>query len=460
MSANRAVRVAATGARLVTGAVVAVACAAGVVVGVSAPWPAVVAAPARTEVAPQAGDTVVVCTGDLRALGRDASDPLAMQSAADAALTAGSSDGDYETSALEVEDLPGAGEVRRLTATADESGTALIGAAESVTAHEDDLAGFAAAPCRAPASSSWILGGTVATGAEDLIVLSNPGAVPSTVTLTVYGTVRAASTTIVAAGTQLAVPLSSIASGSDVPVVEVSAEGSPVRAVLQSSLTQTLDPVGIDLQDAIAAPQRNPVVAGVSVYPDESDDAAAAILRLMSPGHDTTARVSVRAVGSSTVESSFDVELAADMPAQVGLSSLDPGDYTVSVEADAALLAGVRMQDGVAPGSDFAWAMPAPEVADDLLFAVPAGPAARLFLVNDGDVDAQVELTPQRGGGASSIVVEAGSSTSVDVDARTVYALTTSAAVRASVAMTAKGALAFWPLWPAAGAQGAITVYP
>lgn len=460
MSGNRAIRVAATSARLLTGAVVAAACAVGMLVAISAPWPAVTQEPAQADVTPQPGDTVVVCNGDFRALGRDSSNPLQMESAASARFTSAASSGSPDVTPLSPTDLPGSGEVRRLSAEVEGDRAPLIGAAESVTLGAEDLAGFAAAPCRPATSESWLLGGTVAIGSEDLIVLTNPGSVPSTVTLTVYGSVRGTSTSIVPAGAQLAIPLTSIASGADAPVVKVSTEGSPVRAVLQSSLTQTLDPIGIDLQDSVAAPQQHPVIPGVELFPDESDDSAAAILRLLSPGADTTAHVTVRETGQPRVASSFDVDLTGDTPVQVGLSNLDPGLYTVSVDADSSVLAGVRIQDGVAPGSDFAWALPAPEIADEVLVAVPTGPAATLYLANDGDSDVTVTLEPTAGGAAQTITVPAGSSASAEVKARAVYSLQPSGPVHAAVAMTAKGALAAWPVWPGAAAQQSIVVYP
>lgn len=460
MTGNRAIRVAATGARLLTGAVVAAACVVGMVVAVTAPWPTITRDPAQAEVTPQAGDTVLVCNGDFRALGRDTSDPLQMESAASARFTSDGTDGAPDATALSTTDVTGAGEVRRLSAVAEGDAAPLIGAAESVTLDADDLAGFAAAPCRPASSESWLIGGTVETGSEDLIVLTNPGAVPSTVTLTVYGTVRGTSTSIVPAGAQLAVPLSSIASGSEAPVVKVSAEGSPVRAVLQSSLTQTLDPIGVDLQDAVTAAQQHPVIPGVELFPDESDDAAAAILRLLSPGADTTVQVTVRALGQSRIASSVEVGLTADVPAEVGLSNLDPGLYTVYIDAESPVLSGVRVQDGVAPGSDFAWVLPAPEIADEVLAAVPNGPEATLILSNDGEQDATVVLEPVSGGEAETITVPAGSSASAAVSSRTVYSLDPSGPVHASITMAAKGALAAWPVWPGAAAQQSIVVYP
>ncbi|ALX66697.1 DUF5719 family protein [Microbacterium sp. XT11] len=458
---TRAVRVAATSARVLTGAVVAAACVAGTVVALAAPLPGISHQPAQAVVTPPPGDTVLVCNGDFRALGRDVASPLQMQSAEAPRLTVGQSDGEPETTTLQVPDMPGAGQVRRLTAVTEGRDAPLLAATESLSLGAADLTGFAAAPCREARTESWLVGGSVQTGAEDVIVLSNPGAVPATVTLTVFGATRGASTSIVPAGTQVALPLTSIAAGATAPVIKVSATGAPVRAVLQSSLTRTLDPVGVDLQDAVSGPQQHPVIPGVQVFEEEGDSSTAAIVRLLSPDADTSALITVRAVGQTAAATTFPVDLAAGQPLEVSLADLAPGSYTVYVDADLPVLAGFREEDGAGPGSDFAWALPAPEIADDVLVAVPAGPSAALHLVNDEDDDAVVTVAPADGDGtAQKVTVPAGSSASVVVQPRSVVSVSASGPVHAAVAMTAEGALAVWPVWPAAGAEKSITVYP
>ncbi|WP_217184491.1 DUF5719 family protein [Streptomyces sp. AC495_CC817] len=460
MSGNRAIRVATTGVRVLTGTVVAAACVAGTVLAISAPWPTVAHEPAQAEVTPLPGDTVLVCNGDFRALGRDTADPLSMGSAGSPRITVGDADGSPETTTLAVDDLAGAGEVRRLTGVVTDRVAPLLGATESIQLAEDDLSGFAAAPCREAGTESWLVGGSVQTGTEDLVVLTNPGAVPATVTLGVYGSIRATSTSIVPAGAQIALPLTSIASGAGTPIIKVTSTGAPVRAVLQSSLTRTLDPVGIDLQDAVSGPQKQPVIPAVQLFPSEGDDFSAAVIRLFSPGADTSATVTVSPVGDSATASSFTVDLAADEPLEMALSELDPGRYNVFVDADAPVLAAVREQDGSGPGSDFAWVMPAPEFAGRALVAVPAGPAPTIVLVNDEAADASVTISGADGGDATEVAVPAGSSVSVDLRARASYVVEASGPVHASVAMTGEGALAVWPVWPPVGAEKSITVYP
>lgn len=460
MTRTRAFRVAATSARVLTGAVVAAACVVGVVFAISAPWPTIAHEPAQTEVTPLPGDTVLVCNGDFRAIGRDSSNPLEMVSAASPQVTVDGSSGMPDSAPLVAEDLAEGGSAQRLVGPVEGRTAPLLGATESFTIAESDLFGLAAAPCRPAGTESWLVGGTVETGTEDLIVLTNPGVVPSTVTLTVYGSVRASSTLIVPAESQLALPLTSIAAGSDFPIVKMTATGSPVRAVLQSSLTRTLDPAGIDLQDAVPAAQQHPVLPGIQVFESPGDNSEMAVLRLMSPEADSQAVVTVTEVGSATIADEFTVPLTADEPTEVSLSALEPGTYSLQVDADAPVLAAARQQDGAGPLTDFAWVTPAPEVEDDVLVSVPAGPAPLLVLANDGDADATVQLTPVDGGAPVEATVPSGASTSVDLAPRTVYTMSTSAAVHASVTLTAAGALAVWPVWPAAGTQQSITVYP
>lgn len=460
MNGKRAFRVAATSARVVTGAVIAAACVVGTVLAVTAPFPTVALEPAQAQVTPLPGDTVLVCNGDFRAIGRTPSRPLEMVSAAGTRLTADGSDGAPASSGLDAPDLVGGSGPDRLVGAVEGRVAPLIGATESVTLGASDLFGLAAAPCRPAATESWLLGGSVATGTEDLVVLTNPGAVPSTVSLAVFGTVRSSTSVIVPAGSQTALPLTSIASGAESPVVKVTATGSPVRAVLQSSLTRTLDPAGIDLQDAVAAPQKHPVIPGVQVIESPDDGADSVVLRLMSPGVDSEAVVTARALGETSASSEFTFPLVADEPTQVSLSTLEPGTYTVHVDSDAPVLAAVREQDGAGPSTDFAWLTPAPEISDDVLVSVPEGPDARLVLANDEDADAAVTVEPVDGGTPIEVTVPAGSSAAVDVDPRTVYRVATSVPVHATVSMIAQGALAAWPVWPTAGAQQSITVYP
>lgn len=456
MTQNRAVRVVATGARLLAGVVIAVACVAGVTAAVALPWPGSVGEPAQVAVTPTAGDTTLVCTGAYRAVGRNAQDAAQQASAGTPALTVDSS-GARQDSALAMPDLDEAAAPQRFIASAEEGEAALVAAAESIVLQADDLSGLAASACREARTESWLVGGTVQTGTNDLIILSNPGDVAATVTLTVFGLEQTSTKTLVPAGTQVSLPLSSIAAGSQQPVVRLTAAGAPVRAVLQSSLIRTLDPSGIDLQDTASSPQRDLSFAGIQVVTD-SEDSPLTVLRLMATGEATEARITVRD-GLAEVQH-VSVPLEEATPAEVSLDDLAAGVYSVEVHADSPIVGAVRQTTRTGPGSDFAWMTPAPEIFREILVAIPAGPGPRIHLVNDGDADAAVSLVPSSGGDAEEITVPARGDAVVDVSADTVYALTSDQAVHAAVMLSGTDALAGWPLWPGAAAQAPIIVYP
>ncbi|WP_336642543.1 DUF5719 family protein [Microbacterium sp. MMO-113] len=460
MTGNRAFRVAATSARVVTGVVVAAACVLGVATAVHAPWPTVTHEPAQQQVTPLPGDSVLVCAGDFHALGRNTAAPSEMRRAATPELTTGGTSGVPSQAGLAVPDLVDGQEVPVLTGAVEGRTAPLIAGAESSTLAADDLAGFAASPCGIPRLESWLVGGSVGTGAEDVVLLANASDVPATVTLAVYGSARGGRTVIVPPRTQTALPLTSVAAGNDIPVVKVSAVGAPVRAVLQSALMQVLDPVGADQQEAVPGPQQRVVLPGVQAFAATGDQGDMTVLRLLAPGADALAQVRVTAEGGGPGLDEFTVPLTADEPAQVSLSGLEPGTYTVEIEADAPVIAGVRQQDGFGADSDFAWVTPAPEIDAEVAFAVPSGPSPRLQLANTSDEDTTVSLSSVDGGSPQEIVIPAGETRGLDVAAETTYLLRPSGEVHAAVAMTAPGAVAVLPVPPSPGVETSITVYP
>lgn len=461
MNATPTFRRVATGARLFVGAAIAVACVAGVVTAVHAPWPTVAQTPAHVDVTPLPGDTTLVCNGDLRAIGRDSSDPLAMRTAGSPTLTTGSTTEDPTAAPVRVADVVDAREASSLTGEVAGRTAPLIAGTESIAVVSDDLTGFAALPCGTPRLESWLVGGSVATGTSDIVVLTNAAEVTATVTLSVYGEGRSTRTVLVPARTQVSLSLASVAAGNTAPVVQVQSDGAPVRAALQSSRVLTLDAAGVDLQDAVAGPQQNPVIAGVQVFGGDGDDVDMTVLRLLAPLDATQARVVVRPIGSSSIATEFSVELTGGLPAEVSLSGVAPGSYTLEVAADAPVLSAVRQQDGLGAGTDFAWVTPAPEIDQDALVAVPAGPDAALHLLNTTDTDVTVTVISDEGRGEpQTVAVGARASAEIDVSARTTYLLQTSGTVHAAITMASAGALAAWPVQPSPGAAQSIRVYP
>lgn len=469
MSDRRFFRWATTSARLLAGTLVAVGFVIAVVTAVSVPWPHIEGEPVRVEATPAPAETVLVCDGALLALGRDAEQAAMLSVAAAGSVTVGVMDGSTEPveTQLDSPDVVDGEGVPVYTAVPEARTRTDIAASSSASASDDDLSGLAASSCRPPLLESWLVGGSGTIGAADLILLSNPGDVAATVQLTVYGASGAStppgSALVVAPGTQRVIPLAGLALGEQSPVVRVTATGAPVQAALQTSLTRTLLPGGVDQVAAIAAPDPSVVITGVTAGAAPADAATGepmTILRLLSPSLDTTATVTVTRVGSTEPLREETVALTSAGPAELDLGRL-VGAYTVFVEAEAPVLAGVWQATGFGARSDFAWYTPSVEIARPTMFATPAGPPPRLTLVNTSDADATVAVTSADGLFETEVEVPSGESVEVRLPARGVFRLEPGgASIRAAISISGARALAGFPVWPADAAAQPITVYP
>lgn len=452
---QQTIRLAATGARVATGAVVAVACVLGVVAAVAAPWPEVTSVPIGQTVTPVPSDALLVCNGSFRALGRDAERADLMVAAGTPRVRIDGAADEAKTVQLDMSDVTGGAGALTVTAPVRDRTVPQVAASESMKISADDISGFAAAPCREPSLSSWLVGGDVSTGASDVIVLSNPGAVTATVELDVYGEGRKASTVVVPPMTQLGLPLASVAAGERSPVVHVSSSGAPVRASLQSALVRTLDAVGIDVQDGVSGAQNDVHLLGVRSAPvAEGDDANGLVVRMLAPEEDASAIVRVRSASTGKGIGEYPVDLVAATPAEIALAGLEAGAYDIEIESGARVVAGVRQTARAGAREDFAWMLPAPELTPDseTTFSVPGGAPATLFLRNAGDDDITVVLG---GTHEQSVRLPAGGAAAVPVKPGG-HTLVPTGRVHAAIGMggdEGSSAIAGWPLWggPATG---------
>lgn len=463
MSDRRLVRFAATSARVIAGTAVATAAVVGTVIGIAAPWPEYAATPLRVEATPAPSDTVLACDGPLLALGRSADAAGSLSAAAAQQVVSGPADSAPVTSALTGATADASGDAQALRAAPRDGAPTPLAAAGSATAVSDDLTGFAASACRAPLAESWLVGGATTTGANDLVELANPGDVPATVQLSVYGAQGVSqppggSNLVVPAGGRRVVPLAGLLLGEESPVVRVVSSGAPVHASLQASLTRVLLPGGSDQVAPVAQADTRLVVPGVQVL-TSGQGQAGTVLRLLSPGADATATVTLSPLdASASAPAPTQVPLGAGKPTSLDLSGLASGAYTVEVDATAPIVGATWSTTGFGEGADFAWYAPAPLITTASVVAVAPGVGAAVVLAAEAQ-DATVTLTPADGGPAIQASVAAGTSTAVAAGAG-VYRLETSAAVRAAVTYSGTGALASYPLWPADAAAAALTVLP
>ena len=470
MSDRRLFRLATTGARLLVGTVVAAVFATAVVTGAAVAWPTVSRTPLTVSVDPAPADAVAVCTGPLLALGRDPDRADGLSVAGRESVVFGTRDEETSAvqSALAAPDVTDAQGPAVLTAQPRTRTAPEVAASGSATVDAADLAGYAASACQAPLLQSWIVGGSTTTGSSDLLLLGNPGNVPATVELTVYGATGAqvppgGSDLVVAAGAQRIVPLAGLVLGEESPVVRVTATGAPVTAALQSSITRTLVPGGVDQETAIAAAATTQVIPGVTVTAEPGTQGASdatTVLRLLSADADTTAQVAVvnaRGVAVSTQE----VPLTAGLPAGVELAGLAVGTHSVRVDAPVGVVAAVWQATGFGAGSDFAWYAAAPALTADALVAVPDGPDPTLWVFNAADAPVTVDIESLFGAAPVQLSIPPAQAASRALATGQLYRLSTSApTVHAMVSFVGDRALAGMPIQPEDAASPTVVVYP
>lgn len=468
MSDRRLFRWATTSARLLSGTLVAVGFVVAVVTAVSVPWPPIVREPVQIDATPVPAAAVVVCNGPLLAIGRRAEQADELSVAAAAQVSGGVPSGWPEAvgqtlPSPEVADGTGAPVYVGEPASGARSPVAF---AASATVSAQDLRGFAASDCRAPLQESWLVGGSGVLGASDLLLLSNPRDVPATIEVTVHGAtgavVPAGGRLVVPARTQRVLPLAGLALGEQQPVLRVSATGAPVQAALQTSMTRTLIPGGVDQVGSTAVPQTALTMTGVTILAQRGEASdATTIVRMLSPSTDTTATVTLTRTGSTQpVGEPVTVALAGGIPTELALEHLSTGTYTVHVEATEAVVAGVWNATGFGEGADFAWHTPSDLIDAPTTFASAVGPGMRLVLTG-ATADTTVRIASADGGFTTDVALTPGEVAEVRIPAAALLTLDPGAAgIRAAVSYATESALAAYPVLPADAGAPAIRVYP
>ncbi|MFI8631149.1 DUF5719 family protein [Microbacterium sp. NPDC077663] len=450
------------------GAVVSLLVVAGTFFVVTTPWQGVERSTLSITTRPEPATSVLSCDGPIVAAGRDVDDPGALQVAAGAKVVSGTAAGSPGPVAGEIASaIEGADPIPSFSAEPVDRVRADLAAAQSARVTADDLVGFAASTCAPPAMETWLAAGSGLTGASDLVVIANPGDVAARVDLTVFGVdgrvaPEAGTNILVPAGEQRIVPLAALALGEASPVVLVSATQAPVHAVLQSTLTRTLVPVGVDQGGATGLPQTSQTIPAFSAV-GGGDEPTDTTVRLLAPSDDTTASVTVTPVGGSMTAATFpDLALTAGVPIEVDLDSLPEGRYRVEVQADAPVVAAVHASTGADAGSDFAWYGTADDISVPTLVAVADGPRPQLALVNPGAEEVAAVLVDDAGAGEPREVrIPAGGSVSVDLAAGGLYRLDPAGgALRAGVTFTASDAIAGYAVVPADAAAAPVEVRP
>jgi hypothetical protein len=458
-----------------------------------------IAVPTQT-VTPDPSDQIRVCPGALLRLGDESGQNVNTASSLGApSVSSGGIGADLLSAPLAVSDADtggGAGAPDQLTIP-PAAGATLAGG-QSQVADAQDYTGFAAANCAEPSGSIWLVGGSTAVGRSTLLTVSNPSQVDATVELAILSasgpvTAPGMSGIVVKAGAQRVIPLAGFAPDVANPVVHVTASGGQVVAFLQQSTVRGLDAGGIDLVGEGPAPARHLVIPGVRVLdavgvnkalalPDWDDVAAA--VRVVAPGA-KAAKVQVSLVPEdATLDGlSFEMDVSSGEVTELGLDSgadtdtgavtIPDGVYTVVIDADQPVVAGVRVStavdpapadpaaaDATAPASDFAWFDPSPALTQNTAVSIAPGPTPMLSVMNPTTAAITLTLDATGRGTSLSLLVPAGGSASIGVDPGTTYLLTNAKGLFAAVSYAGDARLAHYPIASAGPVSGPIVIHP
>jgi len=213
------------------------------------------------------------------------------------------------------------------------------------------------AACMPAAATSWLIAGGAQPGRRERLVLTNPGPNAVTVDLSVLGAKGPIQSPngrglVVGPYARTVVLVDAIAGSEPSPVVQVSAQGGEVAAVLSDTWLDGIVPRGGDDAVPVAAPAREQVIAGVAI-------SGRAILRVAVPG-DNEAVVESRvltASGPMALPVDGVTRVAGHSTKDIDLSSLPPDAYAVQVRADVPVVAAAMVDRRLAAGapSDLAW---------------------------------------------------------------------------------------------------------
>ena len=462
---------AALGAAAVAGGLVAAA--------VIVPLPGVDAEAPSTVVQPAESRQLRVCPGPLLSLADDAAQATAASSfgSAPIALAADPADALVEQAVIAAPDNSRGDADGGPVAIAAEPGSVdagMVAGAQSQDAATTSVRGFAASACAEPASESWLVAGATDVGRSGLVLLSNPGQVASNVDVRVIGEMgpveaSAALGIVVPPGTQRVVSLAGLAPNVRSTVVHVTSTGGPIAAALEHSVVLGLEPAGVELSTPTAPPSTTQVIPGVVITDRrgvepvedhaEGDDHPA--IRVLAPEADTAAVIEV-VDESGTSVSRIDAELLAGRAVDVPIGIVEPGDYTVVVEADAPVVAAARttvLADGEDPiVADLSWTAATAPLLERATVAVPQGPGAVLHVANPGDEEAVVEAAI--GGAQRELRIPAGGAASVELEPDARVVLDGVDGLHASVSFSGDAQLSSMPVAPPGPLDAPVRVYP
>ena len=432
--------------------------------------------PSKT-VHPVPADQQRVCPGPVLALATDAGEASRASAIGSFSAVYGTDGSGTQTRNLKPDASTDGPDQAPLALTAATSSGAtrptLFAGAQVQNAASPDLTGLAAASCAEAGADSWLVAGATTLGQTSLVLLSNPTSVDATVNLDIFtetGRVVAPGATgiVVPAGAQKVVPLAGLAPSATAPVVHVTTTGGAVVATMQQSFEQGIDPRGVELAGATAAPSRVQTIAGVTIASLAAITAAQSAesvgvefptVRLFVPGTQD-AQITIGAVGETgtAAGNSLAQTVKAGNVAEIPLDHFKDGNFTVTVRSNVPVVAAVRTSVIGTKTRDFAWFVSSPPISDSQLVAVPPGPSPRLHFANGGEKDVKVKIQGTSGAPiALTVPAEGGAGAAVPTGR---YTVTGGDGLVVGVSFAADGQTSSFAVSPAGPLAAPIEVYP
>ena len=283
-----------------------------------------------------------------------------------------------------------------------------VSGVQRVSVSDDDMSGRALAACTAPSWSQWLVGGSTQTGRQSSIVLANPGEQTARVSLEVFDIDGAVAGTggsqiVIDAGSAQVLDLASLSVGSASPAVRISSEGSPVSAFLQQSTIRGLEPGGVDVLESTVAVSGEQHFAGVPIgdghgHGSEGLADAEPALRIVADGAEAQVRLTFDDGSGDPIVT--DVRVPATSVYELPLGELGEGVYSISLESQQSIAAGIRLTPlDTEDHSDFAWMSPARSLDAATVVGIPwldreprlhvlnSAATAQTFLIGDDEVE-------------------------------------------------------------------------
>jgi hypothetical protein len=361
----------------------------------------------------------------------------------------------------------------------------LLAGSQSESIRTDEFAGLSAAECTAASGSTWLAGGATSIGRTTLLLLANPTAVPSVVSVQVFGetgqvTAPGMDGISVGAGAQRVVSLAGFAPNLLSPVVHVQSTGGQIVAALEQSTVRGITPGGIDFVGATAAPAVTTVLPGVVMTGTEAmqslqgqsgyDDLQTTLRIYLPSDKSTTASITVLAENGTVTGKPIKADLQPGSVTDLPLDQLSDGNYTIIVTSAVPVLASVRVSTAAgstgtataspatAGATDFAWITPAALLTSSVLVPIATGMTAVVHLDNPTTSAETVTLHALSGADITS-TVGAHRAVSIPVVAGRTYRITGFRELYASVSGVGGAQVTSYGVSPLARGEGPVRVF-